>query len=378
MNSIDPSMITLMDTGSELDSLIELQNCLMNLNDTNIDEIKSTLINSEWILTPKSIKQLAANCVLTIQYRPKQVETMAILLSLLLNSQERPNSPNSSPPNSKSNPKQNDLSASSDSDKLQFFVSQMPKFLISAIFRGLYYNKPFPSESAHLSFLYYCFKHNVLSILEIIHQIKLFIKKSVKHSRSLCWIFCYFAPEIEGADPLVYKHLLTILHKASKRNHFPNVFREFYNNFEQLKKNNWTIFNTRRNELSHKCTLIAKIRNDDVDFFRELLKSPKISVDKRIYPTLYATSPMLQSHPTLIRVAAFFGSVKTFKFFLFHHADLFARDNKLVSLPEFAVAGGNIEIIRLCQMNGLDFSSSLHYAALYHRYDILEWLHEEM
>ena len=40
----------------------------------------------------------------------------------------------------------------------------------------------------------------------------------------------------------------------------------------------------------------------------------------------------------------------------------------------YAVAGGNIEIIHLCEQKGLQFEDCLFISSLYHRFDIFEWL----
>ena len=81
-----------------------------------------------------------------------------------------------------------------------------------------------------------------------------------------------------------------------------------WGHYENISKNNWTVFKTKRDQLHHKNTLVSRIRKDDVEFFKELLRSPEYDIDKRIVPTLYAQSSYLQNHPTLIQVAAFFDS----------------------------------------------------------------------
>ncbi|OHS93315.1 hypothetical protein TRFO_11949 [Tritrichomonas foetus] len=341
--------VTVMNKEEEFEELASIQDFIMTITLEEIEETEKVILESDWIISPKQVKQFAHTCVLAAEYRPMQIETIAILLERL-------------------------LKFSSDENSLKL----LPEFLLSSIFRGLYYQKPFPKESSNLCFLFYCFNHNVLTILEIIHQIKMFGKESKERGRSLCWIFCYFAPEIQKADNLLFTQLLEILKKCSEMAHFPPVFRNFYNNYEELESNNWSVFKTRRNQLYHKNTYVAKIRNDDVEYFRELSSSPNFNIDTRIYPTIYQSSPMLQNHPTLIMVAAFFGAIECFKFFAMHNADMSEHDHHLVTLPQFAVAGGNIEIIRLCQMNRLDFDGTIHYAALFHRTEILEWLQAEM
>ena len=343
------SYLDFMNSSEEFDALSSLQEFMMGLSSENLEESIQIIIQSDWIVAPKEIKQFAHTCVLVANYRPIQIENVAILIFKLLKHKNNENS-----------------------------LSLLPNFLISTIFRGLLYSKPFPKESSNLCFLYYCYRNNVFQILDIIHQIKLFSKELTERKRSLCWIFCYFAPEIQKADMLLFRQLRKTLKYCVQKKHFPPVFVKFNERYKELKKNNWTNFKTRRNQLYHKNTLIARLRNDDVNYFKKLSSSPNFNVDTKIVPNLYALNPLLQNHPTLIQVAALFGAVECFKFLMLSGADLSVFDKHYIRLPDYAIAGGNIEIIRLCQLNGLDFEYSLHTAAKYHRLDIIEWLLQEI
>lgn len=78
-------------------------------------------------------------------------------------------------------------------------------------------------------------------------------------------------------------------------------------------------------------------------------------------------------NPTLINLASFYGSVKCFKFLLSNGAN---ADEAL--LLKYAVAGGNIEIVRMLadSINGKKIGC-LSSAAKYHQNEILEWLIEQ-
>ncbi|OHT13740.1 hypothetical protein TRFO_16069 [Tritrichomonas foetus] len=73
----------------------------------------------------------------------------------------------------------------------------------------------------------------------------------------------------------------------------------------------------------------------------------------------------------LIEYAAFYGSIKCFKFLLLKNIML------PFSLPRYAVAGGNSEIIRLCVQNNLNFLHSCRSAIHFHHTEILKWLLEQ-
>ena len=75
-------------------------------------------------------------------------------------------------------------------------------------------------------------------------------------------------------------------------------------------------------------------------------------------------------HLTLIELSAFYGSLHCFKFLLLNNAKISYK------LPKYAIAGGNLEIIRICEVRQCSFSQTLAIAIKYHRTDVLKWLVE--
>ena len=69
-----------------------------------------------------------------------------------------------------------------------------------------------------------------------------------------------------------------------------------------------------------------------------------------------------------IEVAALFGSIKCFKYLMM------IGDEINEDTCKFAIAGGNLEIIHLCEQKGLKFEKCLYISSFYHRFEIFEWL----
>ena len=67
-----------------------------------------------------------------------------------------------------------------------------------------------------------------------------------------------------------------------------------------------------------------------------------------------------------IEVAAMFGSIKCFKYLLMNGDEINEDTCK------FCVAGGNLEIIHLCEQQGLQFEDCLFIFSLYHRFAIFK------
>ena len=75
---------------------------------------------------------------------------------------------------------------------------------------------------------------------------------------------------------------------------------------------------------------------------------------------------------SVLEFSAFYGAVKCFKYFFMNFPD-----NSLINindLSKLAVAGGNIEIVHICEQNGIDFSSQLKKAIEFHHNDIVDWI----
>lgn len=96
-----------------------------------------------------------------------------------------------------------------------------------------------------------------------------------------------------------------------------------------------------------------------------------------------STQPeVMQGHPSTICVAAFHGSVESFRYLLLNNADLFKSDDEGRLSAHFAAASGCIEILALLNEFGVDFNEAfdrdqntpMHYAASYNQTDCIKWL----
>ena len=75
-----------------------------------------------------------------------------------------------------------------------------------------------------------------------------------------------------------------------------------------------------------------------------------------------------QQETNLIDIAAFYGSINCFKFLFMNNVEV--TENTC----EYAVCGGNIEIVRILEQKGLPFRCSLLHSIECHRDEITDWL----
>jgi ankyrin repeat protein len=109
------------------------------------------------------------------------------------------------------------------------------------------------------------------------------------------------------------------------------------------------------------------IRNGELAKFVEIFERRGLSADTRIKPSILYGCHFLRNRPTLIQYAAFFGSVDCFKFLLENGASLALKDENGRSLAQFAAAGGNTEIMGICQARRCDFAGAQRVAVRFHR-----------
>ncbi|OHS95841.1 hypothetical protein TRFO_37994 [Tritrichomonas foetus] len=101
------------------------------------------------------------------------------------------------------------------------------------------------------------------------------------------------------------------------------------------------------------------IKNDEIDAFQSYLSSSNIDINHKLFNPI----------GSFINFSAFYSSIKIFKFLFLNNATINQRTF------DFAAAGGNIEIVHLCQQKlNLSFASIINYTIMFHRHELFEWI----
>ena len=115
-------------------------------------------------------------------------------------------------------------------------------------------------------------------------------------------------------------------------------------------------------------TISEVVYNDDIDHLQQISIEPSFDFDQKITLPWIQKSYPIQEATSIIQLAAFFHSIRCFKFLTLNECD----DN---DISWFAVFGGESEIIRICEQNSIHFDAKCVAAAVIsNRIDILEWL----
>jgi ankyrin repeat protein len=105
------------------------------------------------------------------------------------------------------------------------------------------------------------------------------------------------------------------------------------------------------------------------------------SVDTTIHLRTLAFEDILTRGPSLLCIAAFFGSRDCFRFLLGNGADTLVLDDFRRNVTHFACSGGSLEILGLLSQSAVSFTAPdtegntcVHYAIMYHRPAVVFWL----
>ena len=153
-----------------------------------------------------------------------------------------------------------------------------------------------------------------------------------------------------------YVNLYEIFSKFFKEN-FPQFLEKFVDTFSKISDKFEKIKNN---------VFIQSIINDDENKLQESIIASQTNLNSLIYFPFINNKCSI----TLIGCCALFGSIKCFKYLLLNGANLEIGVNNL------AAAGGNMEIIKICEQNGYPVSQGALYMAIsYHKYELFKKLY---
>ncbi|KAK8895648.1 hypothetical protein M9Y10_024118 [Tritrichomonas musculus] len=162
------------------------------------------------------------------------------------------------------------------------------------------------------------------------------ISSIFKDSHFNFFCFRFFYPELKAYDEKFYETML-------REN------RSLRNSMNYLAKDEARHKELRRlGKSEHRITQI--IRNDDIDAFQEFISLQNFALTEQIPYSAYDTNDFANNEekmPYLVECSAFYGSIKIFKYIFM---SLQSMNIELpTTLPSFAVAGGNYDIIHIVE-----------------------------
>ena len=108
--------------------------------------------------------------------------------------------------------------------------------------------------------------------------------------------------------------------------------------------------------------LYVALQSDDSQVLGQFLNTG-LQLDMKIQDPNHVLPPFLQNEPSLLSAAAYYCARNCFKLVAERYQNFFITDNAGVPLTDFAILGGDCDIIDLLKGFGLEFEKSLPFAA---------------
>ena len=173
--------------------------------------------------------------------------------------------------------------------------------------------------------------------------------------RTVSYRSIYFIHRFFKIDPIYY---FTILQSLPT-------------NIEELSKNDWALHRKYALNGFNHSVFAGIIRNDDCDKLQKYFAENGLPINTRISQSIYERCTLLNNSPSSIQYAAYFGALKCFKYLLLSNA---LENETTDDLSKYAVAGGNLEIIRLCDEYKISFNGTIEIAIEYNQFAVFEWI----
>ena len=353
--------------------IADLQKILMSLNDENIEEICSKLINSSFVKDKELLHRLVDNIFNCCKYRELYInQYVSLLFGLSENMSEN----------------------SSEFKRLVFNINQciaLQPWRLYCISQCVHL---FDSKDIYMNVLKFFenWNQNILDSDDNNEDVFNTVT-SVVHIN----VFVYFAPLIEKNMPELFQKFFMEMKLKLSQMKLPLPYRDVITEIEKYKANNWENYQELLHYATESNTILYAIRKDDVSFFSEIGKSinpnliynglinfsnnddgnspmTKINFNVRVKPSILIRFPHLNNKCTLLQWAAYWGAEQCFNFLLENGANPEETDEIGLDLMQYAVIGGTYDIIMKVQELGFSFEKSLPLIAECYRFDLFEYL----
>ena len=219
------------------------------------------------------------------------------------------------------------------------------------------------------------FQENVLTI----DDIKELMKMIEPASREAIFLFCTnLIPYIKDET------LLNEMKNEIKEGPYKNEnFARIAFTLDLFEDNDWLGIKQFVDNFEYRESLSYAIINDNEDTLSNVCSSSQFNINQQMERTGFEIK-YLTTMPTPICGAAFYSSIKCFKFLILNKAKITplmsikTNDDDWYdfgnNIARCAVAGGNLEIIRILNQMNVSFTDCIRDAALYHRNEVFQWI----
>ena len=318
-----------------------LKNLIFALSNKTIYMVQDFIYENEFLKSKEGRAEIIHNILIAVDIRPLSISILADLTKLLILQED-----------------------------------DLKKTIIKTVFQNFHdtFDNAF-KKSIEMKFLRRCMDKGIFEFNEIKNEMDNFSKNYPNSTYFHLVFFVWFAPEM---DSQMFNFYNSLMSEQLIQKNCPRFLTHFNNSFPYLRKNDWKLFKEKVKYGHFMETAPYCIKYDKVETLSKLASEFDFNINQFIVPSLYEPSILLRENITLIELAAYYGSVRCFKFLMLNNADTEIKSDSGWTLAQYAIAGGNLEIIRICEQRQLDFSKTYHFAALFNQNKVFDWMNLTM
>ena len=248
--------------------------------------------------------------------------------------------------------------------------------LLRLTYESLILGEPFPKDLPRVALIYHCMNVKVYEQAEIVEFIGSFYDERVQtRKKALCVLLAWFAPEIEEVNKPLFDKILEVAAQVTEFANLHPGYANFLTRLDAFREDNWQKLKLRRLDEAEPRQYLGYILRHDQANSLKLAMERGSAIMKRMAPDIHVPCIHVHDRPSLLMYAAAYQAVNCFQFLsMVKGGSWLPKDDKYRNLSYFAVAGGNITIVRFVQ-NGTDaFDSGLQIAAACHMTPIFHHL----
>ena len=321
---------------SEEPEFVAMQECLLNLSEENFESEMVRIWESRYVHDQLHLK-LFINCLFCLsECRSKSVHLFAKVLKSL-------------------------SSRVRDEICLVELVEMvLAKFL-----------NPLELSNSKCFLLLHCLRVGLFSEEDVVSSFKPYYDRDCKLPSQWMPFMAWFGNVIEQVDPVFYGDCVKQYIDIFRHTFAEEKNKAFVGQFDKLVERGWTNLVEPELGLSNH-VIVQVIAKDDVGALDRIVHEGRFNVNMHVEKAILETHEMFQDEPTLVQLAAFYGK-QCFQYLRQKGASLSKKDKAGRTVIQFAVAGGNMEIVQYLEGIGTDTAGVMHAAALYHQNDLFEY-----
>lgn len=294
-------------------SLSSFQSMLINATQQLLENIQQTIESIFFISKQSTIPQLIHSLFIAAEYRYQKVPYYCYLLKKVI-----------------------------DTHPSETVIKEIKQSLLHSFIQPAVIHNP------RCFFLRSCMNHGILTSEEIVNSINNLYLMRPSNPDRLIYSFCWFCPELETLN----KELFDIIYSALNRNVISGMiiplFVNFFNIFKPLRENDWQIYRSCIQYGFNPDRYAIIICRDEVEILKNEIEKNQLDINDYYVPECIfdCTHILAETKPNLLQLSSFFGSVRCFDYLISIGADFRLKSDQNKTTLMFAVAGGNIEIVK--------------------------------